>query len=56
MQMYYLMRLRCPELFCAAKPSENGKVFDLQAQCVLNDRDQFGQRVYVIRLGERRKI
>lgn len=49
-QRYYVMRLRCPELFRIPLPSENARVFELQAQWMLPERDQFGQRVYIIRV------
>lgn len=45
------MKLKCPELFQCSLPSENNTVFDLQAQNMLAERDQYGRRVYVIRLG-----
>lgn len=45
------MKLRCPELFCIVLPSENSRIYNLQAQWMLPDRDQFGQKVYIIRVG-----
>ncbi|XP_066254794.1 alpha-tocopherol transfer protein-like [Euwallacea similis] len=50
LQRYYLMKLKCPELFSCPLPSECNKTFDLQAQCMLHNRDQWGRRVYVIRV------
>ncbi|CAH1367978.1 hypothetical protein MTP99_009372 [Tenebrio molitor] len=49
-QRYYLMKLKCPELFSCPIPSECSKVFNLQAQKMLQDRDQLGRRVYIIRM------
>lgn len=45
------MKLKCPELFKCPYPSENGNVFDLQAQYMLPNRDQYGRRIYIIRMG-----
>lgn len=45
------MKLKYPELFSCPLPSQNGKVFELQAQNMLQQRDQFGRRIYVIRVG-----
>ncbi|XP_044266194.1 alpha-tocopherol transfer protein-like [Tribolium madens] len=50
LQRYYLMKLKYPELFSCPVPSECEKVFNLQAQNMLQDRDQLGRRVYVIRM------
>lgn len=50
------MKLKCPELFACPLPSENAKVFELQAQNMLQQRDQLGRRIYVIRLGTLKKI
>ncbi|KAL3280645.1 hypothetical protein HHI36_003881 [Cryptolaemus montrouzieri] len=50
MQRYYLMKLKCPELFGYSLPSEFEKVFDLQAQNMLPDRDLEGRRIYIIRV------
>ncbi|RZC38378.1 alpha-tocopherol transfer protein-like [Asbolus verrucosus] len=50
LQRYYLMKLKCPELFSCPAPSECSKVFDLQAQNMLQERDQLGRRVYIIRM------
>ncbi|KAK9878609.1 hypothetical protein WA026_022870 [Henosepilachna vigintioctopunctata] len=50
MQRYYLMKLKCPELFGYSLPSEYEHVFDLQAQNMLPDRDQEGRRIYIIRV------
>ncbi|GJQ82976.1 hypothetical protein Trydic_g15796 [Trypoxylus dichotomus] len=49
-QRYYLMKLKCPELFRCPLPSECEAVFQLQAQNMLSKRDQFGRRVYIIRV------
>lgn len=46
------MKLKCPELFACPLPSENCKVFELQAQNMLQQRDQLGRRVYVMRVGK----
>lgn len=50
LQRYYLMKLKCPELFSCPMPSECSKIFDLQAQNMLLQRDQWGRRVYVLRV------
>lgn len=50
LQRYYLMKLKCPQLFQSALPSQIDNVFELQAQTMLENRDQFGRRVYVIRV------
>ncbi|XP_017771839.1 PREDICTED: clavesin-1-like [Nicrophorus vespilloides] len=50
LQRYYLMKLKCPELFQCPLPSEIETVFELQAQTMLSDRDQHGRRIYVIRV------
>lgn len=44
------MKLKCPQLFQSALPSQIDNVFELQAQTMLENRDQFGRRVYVIRV------
>nr|XP_022914621.1 alpha-tocopherol transfer protein-like [Onthophagus taurus] len=49
-QRYYLMKLKCPELFRCPLPSECENVFDLQAQFMLPNRDQLGRRIYIIRV------
>ncbi|KAI4465977.1 alpha-tocopherol transfer protein-related [Holotrichia oblita] len=49
-QRYYLMKLKCPDLFRCPLPSESESVFELQAQYMLSSRDQFGRRVYIIRV------
>lgn len=46
------MKLKCPELFRCPLPSDEEKVFDLQAQNMLLQRDQSGRRIYVIRVGK----
>lgn len=46
------MKLKCPELFGCPLPSNNTKVFELQAQNMLPKRDQLGRRVYIIRVGK----
>lgn len=56
LQRYYLMKLKCPELFGCPLPSENGKVFELQAQNMLQQRDQLGRRVYIIRVGAKTSL
>lgn len=45
------MKLKCPELFGYSLPSENEKVFELQAQLMLPGRDKEGRRIYIIRVG-----
>ncbi|KAJ8965185.1 hypothetical protein NQ314_004328 [Rhamnusium bicolor] len=50
LQRYFLMRLKCPELFGCSLPSESGVMFELQAQNMLQQRDQLGRRVYIIRV------
>lgn len=49
------MKLKCPELFACPLPSENAKVFELQAQNMLQQRDKLGRRIYIIRLGTFKK-
>lgn len=49
------MKLKCPELFGCPLPSVCSNVFELQAQNMLSSRDQFGRRIYVIRVGIRVK-
>ncbi|XP_044751590.1 alpha-tocopherol transfer protein-like [Coccinella septempunctata] len=49
-QRYYLMKLKCPELFGYSLPSENEKVFELQAQVMLPERDKDGRRIYILRV------
>lgn len=46
------MKLKCPDLFRCPLPSESESVFGLQAQNMLRSRDQFGRRVYIIRVGK----
>lgn len=46
------MKLKCPELFSCPLPSDCNKVFELQAQNMLEQRDHFGRRVYIIRMGK----
>ncbi|KAF2884160.1 hypothetical protein ILUMI_22019 [Ignelater luminosus] len=50
LQRYYMMKLKCPELFKCPLPSEISKVLEFQAQNMLVNRDQFGRRVYIIRV------
>ncbi|XP_076254963.1 alpha-tocopherol transfer protein-like [Rhynchophorus ferrugineus] len=50
LQRYYLMKLKCPELFACPLPSECSKTIELQAQNMLTHRDQWGRRVYIIRV------
>lgn len=50
LQRYFLMKIKCPELFQCPLPSECGSVFELQAQNMLIQRDQLGRRVYIIRV------
>ncbi|CAG9769076.1 unnamed protein product [Ceutorhynchus assimilis] len=50
LQRYYLMKLKCPELFGCPLPTECSKTFELQAQNMLQHRDQWGRRIYVIRV------
>nr|CAI5824974.1 unnamed protein product [Callosobruchus analis] len=49
-QRYFLMKLQCPELFDCPLPSQCTGVFELKAQNMLSDRDQFGRRVYIIKI------
>lgn len=48
-----MMKLKCPELFKCPLPSEISKVLEFQAQNMLLNRDQFGRRVYIIRVGKK---
>ncbi|XP_072387248.1 alpha-tocopherol transfer protein-like [Diabrotica undecimpunctata] len=50
LQRYFLMKIKCPELFQCPLPSECGTMFELQAQTMLSSRDQLGRRVYIIRV------
>ncbi|KAL1513481.1 hypothetical protein ABEB36_002887 [Hypothenemus hampei] len=50
LQRYYMMKLKYPELFQCPLPSDCSKTFDLQAQCMLQHRDQWGRRIYIIRV------
>ncbi|XP_057662649.1 alpha-tocopherol transfer protein-like [Diorhabda carinulata] len=50
LQRYFLMKIKCPELFQCPLPSECGSMFELQAQTMLTQRDQLGRRVYIIRV------
>ncbi|KAJ8975851.1 hypothetical protein NQ317_017345, partial [Molorchus minor] len=50
LQRYFLMKIKCPELFGCPLPSECGNMFELQAQNMLQERDQLGRRVYIIRV------
>uniref|UniRef100_A0A1B6KFT5 CRAL-TRIO domain-containing protein n=1 Tax=Graphocephala atropunctata TaxID=36148 RepID=A0A1B6KFT5_9HEMI len=50
LQRYYLMKLECPDLFRTPRPSEKTHVLEMQAQCVLDDRDHNGSRVYIFRV------
>jgi hypothetical protein len=52
MQRYYVMKLRCPELFKVPRPSEKRHILEMQAQNMLEDRDSNGRRVYIFRVGE----
>ncbi|CAH1999242.1 unnamed protein product [Acanthoscelides obtectus] len=49
-QRYFLMKLKCPELFDCPLPSECLDIFELQAQNMLPRRDKFGRRVYIIKI------
>ncbi|XP_046675261.1 alpha-tocopherol transfer protein-like isoform X2 [Homalodisca vitripennis] len=51
-QRYYQMKLECPDLFRTPRPSEKTHVLEMQAQCVLDDRDHNGSRVYIFRVGQ----
>uniref|UniRef100_A0A1B6M4B2 CRAL-TRIO domain-containing protein n=1 Tax=Graphocephala atropunctata TaxID=36148 RepID=A0A1B6M4B2_9HEMI len=55
LQRYYLMKLECPDLFRTPRPSEKTHVLEMQAQCVLDDRDHNGSRVYIFRVGKIKK-
>lgn len=50
LQRYYLMKMKCPELFICPLPSESLNVFNLQAQMVLEKRDAEFRRVYIIKI------
>ncbi|XP_030766878.1 alpha-tocopherol transfer protein-like [Sitophilus oryzae] len=50
LQRYLLMKLKCPELFACPLPSECERTFELQAQYMLPSRDQWGRRVYIMRV------
>ncbi|XP_063239563.1 clavesin-2-like isoform X2 [Bacillus rossius redtenbacheri] len=50
LQRYYVMKLRCPELFKVPRPSEKMHILEMQAQNMLEDRDALGRRVYVFRV------
>nr|CAD7455543.1 unnamed protein product [Timema tahoe] len=50
LQRYYVMKLRCPELFKIPRPSEKKYILEMQAQNMLEDRDGFGRRVYIFRV------
>ncbi|KAG5883323.1 hypothetical protein JTB14_032524 [Gonioctena quinquepunctata] len=50
LQRYFLMKIRCPELFGCPLPSQCSHIFELQAQNMLPQRDQMARRVYVIRV------
>ncbi|CAG2067270.1 unnamed protein product, partial [Timema podura] len=52
LQRYYVMKLRCPELFKIPRPSEKKYILEMQAQNMLEDRDGFGRRVYIFRVGK----
>ncbi|KAF5300274.1 hypothetical protein FQA39_LY11131 [Lamprigera yunnana] len=50
MQRYFMMKLKFPELFKCPLPSQITTILDFQAQNMLPNRDQFGRRVYIIRV------
>ncbi|PSN38176.1 hypothetical protein C0J52_14560 [Blattella germanica] len=50
LQRYYIMKLRCPELFKVPRPSEKKHILEMQAQNMLEDRDSGGRRVYIFRV------
>ncbi|XP_021922038.1 clavesin-2-like isoform X1 [Zootermopsis nevadensis] len=50
LQRYYIMKLRCPELFKTPRPSEKQHILEMQAQNMLEDRDSNGRRVYIFRV------
>ncbi|CAH1175807.1 unnamed protein product [Phaedon cochleariae] len=50
LRRYYLMKIKCPELFGCPLPSQSETMFQLQAQNMLSQRDQLGRRVYIIRV------
>ncbi|CAH1186027.1 unnamed protein product [Phyllotreta striolata] len=50
LQRYFLMKIKCPELFQCPLPSECKSMFDLQAQNMLLQRDQLGRRIFIIRV------
>ncbi|KAK5646338.1 hypothetical protein RI129_004802 [Pyrocoelia pectoralis] len=50
LQRYYIIKLKFPELFKCPLPSELSRILNYQAQNMLINRDQFGRRVYIIRV------
>ncbi|GLH15559.1 Uncharacterized protein GBIM_19984 [Gryllus bimaculatus] len=50
LQRYYVMKLRCPELFRVPRPSEKSHILEMQVQNMLDERDSFGRRVYIFRV------
>uniref|UniRef100_A0A1Y1LTY1 CRAL-TRIO domain-containing protein n=1 Tax=Photinus pyralis TaxID=7054 RepID=A0A1Y1LTY1_PHOPY len=50
LQRYYLMKIKYPELITCPLPSEVSRILNFQAQNMLVNRDQFGRRVYIIRV------
>ncbi|XP_046989790.1 clavesin-2-like [Schistocerca americana] len=50
LQRYYVMKLRCPELFRVPRPSEKRHILEMQVQNMLDDRDGYGRRVYIFRV------
>nr|XP_023025585.1 alpha-tocopherol transfer protein-like [Leptinotarsa decemlineata] len=50
LQRYFLMKIRCPELFGCPLPSQCSHIFDLQAQNLLPQRDRLGRRIFMIRV------
>ncbi|KAF5281042.1 hypothetical protein FQR65_LT14892 [Abscondita terminalis] len=49
-QRYFMMKIRFPELFKCPLPSEISRILEFQAQHMLPSRDQFGRRVYILRV------
>ncbi|XP_054284632.1 alpha-tocopherol transfer protein-like isoform X1 [Macrosteles quadrilineatus] len=56
LQRYYRMKEESPELFRIPRPSERLHILEMNAQCVLDDRDHNGSRVYIFRVGQFKKF
>ncbi|XP_054284633.1 clavesin-2-like isoform X2 [Macrosteles quadrilineatus] len=52
LQRYYRMKEESPELFRIPRPSERLHILEMNAQCVLDDRDHNGSRVYIFRVAK----